>query len=237
MIIYYLAGKKPNEIKHPLIESLGLGYAFDAGASLSIGSVRDGGPDGGAGVIIGRDGAVVEYVPTIQRWEQSVANEAVWIGYPNKINPLDMIRDRWRGSPLVIESGNYASIDGVTWPVPRAAAWSTNAVPKELKWNGETFVVGKTVAMFERIEQIAQSAIEDYVNSMLPDNFFELCAEIIGIVYHVGPQEFGSMRIVTNNVSEAQRLLEIVMDVDGLNDRIKKNERDAPSDLKHGDAA
>ena len=234
MIVYFLSETKPNDVNQTLLDSLGLSYAFDPKSPRAIGQVRSEGPDGKGGAIVGRENSVVEYAPDLQTWTQSKTNEAVWIGYPKTIDPLDLVRTTWKGRPLCVESNPIKDTSGREWPIPIARAWSTNSLPRGVQWDGEQFLVGDVLPQFTRLEEIGSAVIDHYATNEWPDDYMQLCAEIVSQAYYLGPQEFADLGLVTTDPLTSLAIFEALIDTPAMNARSKKNNLGSHDDSKRG---
>ena len=236
-IAYFLADLNDTQISLDLLKEIGLGYAFEK--SPVIRSVENGkGPEGRSGCVVGRS-PKIGYYANRQTWKPHPDVDNVWVGIDTKEppTPAEMARESWlrdedsETQPLVIPCHLLES-NGRVWPVPIARAWSlsndqilwSGSLPRSLEYAGDNkFQPGEVQLQFERLEKIAETIQTHYDQSEVPDNFFGLCAEVLGQAYFIGPQEMAMMRLLNDySADAAAELLFLVIDQPGLIEQLQK---------------
>lgn len=240
-IIYFVADKGTAQIDQSTIDELGLGYAFDskpAARAILAGK----GPEGNGGVCLGRSIQGLAYRPDIQRWEPKAGTPGVWIGIQddNLPTPSEMVRPSWKSqhadselavSPNLLSIDSHDLIAGPNiWPIPIARQWSQagwqSTLPRNVRYVSEggknVFKPGETIAEFRRIEELAATIQECWQEGKVPDDFYQIAAEILSIPYFIGPQEMAMMGLVGDQVITVANLLWLVIDEPGFIEMVKK---------------
>lgn len=260
-IIYFVADKTQPQITADWLKSIGLGYAFDT-TPVFRGVQPGKGPEGRSGGVIGRSEKGLSYLPNAQTWKPLIGVENVWVGISKTEPPTarELVRSDWINpifdndiahdpNLLVIDSHDLA-IGGKFWPIPIARAWSLTSdvlnaktklpctVEYGLDSNGKkTFFVGDPILKFKRLEEIAATVQKCWVDGELPDSYYELCAEVLSLVYHIGPQEMAMLEIVTSDIMSCANLLWLVIDNIGFREMFKKKQVNDSTQTGSGNAA
>lgn len=222
MISYYIADKKPSDINFEFLESIGLGYAFDESTPIEVGEVSANGPNGGRGVVVSRGAMFTKIRPNGQRFEPHVMVDNCWIVYPEEITSESLKRPTWK------EIDSY-TLRGV-WTIPVARIWTADGhvtnLRRKLKFTGTGYVPGEVTKDYQTLERIGLECVSLLEDGTLPENATELCAEVIGLVYFLGPQEFADLEIVTDDVRDVIGLLKCVVDFQGYLELNEKKSSD-----------
>lgn len=243
-IVYFIANAKTNEITLKSLQDLGLGYAFDKTPAMK--EVTGAAIDGHRGLVIGHTARGLGYYPDRQSWQPMAGVDGVWIGIDTKEppTPREMVRESWLSTDatadmvnanlLIIESHDLVA-NGYFWPVPVARGWSLTedgglawlkTLPRSVEYvcEGVTkkFQPGEVQRKFLRLERIASQIHELWQTNQIPDNYYDLAAEVLGIAYRLGPQEMAMMELVDSRVESVADLLWIVVDDAGYHEQVKK---------------
>ena len=234
MIQYFLADVTEPAANIALARKLGLGYAFDSGETVPFHKrgIMANGPGEKSGVVISHCSKGLGYFPDRQTWQKHKTVPNVWIGVDKTGEPLEYVRKDWQGDdrPLITESWPLVCNIGRVWHVPVARAYG-ETLPHDVDWDGKKFVQGKVIEKFRRLDEIAHLLVENYDKEprQLPENYHEICFEIINAAYLIGQQEYCMLKIVGWEAQEAYRLTRLTMDMPGAIERDQKKTDTEPA--------
>lgn len=214
MFLYYVSGAAtdgvPEEFKH----------AFGDVKKPSNNDVNRG-PDGGRGRIFFPNYydnlSLVRYSPDKQKWRQ--VGDRYWIGL--------QLHD-WDSTTLLRQDAVEGELvelgDGREWRVPVARFF-----PRTRRWEDGTWKVGDVQAKYSEPWEVAQSfwellesSKEDEDATITVEHSATWCSTLLKTNYRIAEHEIDMLELLTDD-TETQMLYACI-DLQGMVDRIKKNE-------------
>ena len=211
------------------VQSLGLGYAFDAKPTACRVMT---GPNGEAGSVFARHQAAapVGFYPDLQTWRQAESGD-FWIGHngppptPADLERLNMLKGR-----------RVEMADGHEWLVPVArsvddsqhvAVLTVPQLPCRVERQDGEWVMGEVLDKYRGLWDTANRLFDEYANAAESgeEKFFvafDEAVEAIAANYYVGTDEAAALGLFTSTGEELQRVLHTLIDLQSLIDRKKK---------------
>lgn len=233
IFLYYLPGVARHEVNRERLIAAGLSAAFaDLLASpgaveprLTCCEVRNAGPDGGHGVIVGMTPVAGELVqpvghyPQRQTWEHG---GGYWLGTDNEAPPTPEGLRR----PELITGYEHTLGDRNVWTCPIVRRCFVHPmVPRAYRRRGGE-LVGVVVPEYREIwERSAKWASKAYSGQAMPVvELFDDAALCLGLNYRVGSEEVGRLSLLDDRTID--KVLESAIDapwlVEALGDPQKK---------------
>jgi hypothetical protein len=197
--LYYIparrfpGGKTPDVVKGDALAEFGLGHL--AGAALTFRGVRNSGPDGGAGFIVGLGVASGEtgYFKAEQEWAP-VQGGDLWVGWKasSRPSPNQLLRQRAPKATVNVVLG-----DGQAWGFV-----ATEALPQRAVFDAAG-LPGWAPRVCDEAHYEASAWIFDYVKNGGERTYFDVIDRVavcLGARYHISSMEVIALGLFTTDL-------------------------------------